>query len=108
MMNYLAIAAEETTSATNSVLPVEAIAILVVLPALMICICLGLYHLIKSPNLANRVIALDLLTSIGIGIMGVYAVAHNSPVLLDIALVSALLTFLSTVAFGYFLERSEE
>lgn len=83
------------------------VAQVIVLPILFISVVLTLYRLIKGNDLANRVIALDLMTSIGIAIIAAYAMASGNKVLLDIALVSALLAFLGTVAFGYFLEQDQ-
>lgn len=65
---------------------------------------LALTRLLRGPNLANRVVAFDLMTVIGIGLIAVYAVMTEQPVFLDIAVVLALISFLSTVAFAYYLE----
>lgn len=61
--------------------------------------------MISGPRLASRVVALDLLTIIGIGLIASYAVLTDRTVFLDIAVVLALISFLGTVAFAYYLER---
>jgi multicomponent Na+:H+ antiporter subunit F len=63
-------------------------------------------RLIRGPSLSNRVVAFDLMTTIGIGVIAVYSVMTNQPVYLDIAIVLALISFLGTVAFAYYLERT--
>lgn len=77
----------------------------IALPALTICVALALYRLLKGPFLPDRVLALDFLSSVAIGFIAVYAIATDNAVLLDIALSVALLSFLGSVAFGYFLEN---
>ncbi len=62
-------------------------------------------RLIKGPSLADRIVALDLLTAAGIGFISIISLLFNKPVLLDVAIILALLAFLSTVAFAYYLER---
>jgi multicomponent Na+:H+ antiporter subunit F len=64
----------------------------------------ALGRLIRGPNLADRVVALDLITAIGVAMCGVYAVVHDQPVFLDVAIVIALITFVGTVAFARYLE----
>lgn len=61
--------------------------------------------MISGPRLESRVVALDLLTIIGIGLIASYAVLTDRTVFLDIAVVLALVSFLGTIAFAYYLER---
>ncbi len=62
-------------------------------------------RLVRGPSVADRVVALDLMISLGIGIMATYAISTQQPILLDVAIVLALIAFLGTVAFAYYLER---
>lgn len=64
-----------------------------------------LIRLIKGPRLESRVVALDLLTIIGIGVIAIYSMITGRPVFLDIAIVLALISFLGTIAFASYLER---
>lgn len=66
---------------------------------------LTLIRLIKGPRLESRVVALDLMTAIGMGMIAVYAVMTEQLIFLDIAVVLALLTFLGTIAFAFYLEQ---
>lgn len=74
---------------------------------LVLGLVLTLVRLIRGPSLATRVVSFDLLTTIGIGLIAVYAVMTDQPVFLDIAVVLALISFLGTVAFAFYLERSQ-
>lgn len=62
-------------------------------------------RLVRGPRLPDRVVALDLISVTVMAFIVVYAVRFNQPNFVDVAIVMALLTFLGTVAFAYYLER---
>lgn len=62
-------------------------------------------RLLRGPSLADRVIALDLLGTVAAAAIGLHAVARNEPVYLYVAMAIALLLFVGTVAFAYYIER---
>ncbi len=62
-------------------------------------------RLLRGPYLPDRVVALDLISVMAIGFIVVYAVRFNQQNFLDVAIILALITFLGTVAFAYYLER---
>lgn len=66
---------------------------------------LVIYRIIRGPNLPDRAVALDVLTSLVVGILVVDAVKTGQSTFLPVGLVLALLAFLGTVAFSYYLER---
>ncbi len=68
---------------------------------------LALIRLTLGPSLPDRVIALDLMAILSIGIIVTYAVANNQPILMDGAVVLALIAFLGTAAYAYFIEKGE-
>lgn len=76
-----------------------------ILPVLSLSTVLVFIRFLKGPNIADRVISLDLLVTIGIGSIAVYGVLTDQATFLDIAMVVALIGFLSTVAFSYYLEK---
>ena len=76
----------------------------IVLPALAVAVSLAFLRLVKGPVLADRVVAIDLMCTLGIAILCVYAVASNSPVFVDVGLVLALVSFLGTIAFARYME----
>ena len=62
-------------------------------------------RLVRGPTLPDRVVALDLMGVLAVGMLAAYAVATDQPVLLDPAAVMALVGFLGTVAFARYLEK---
>lgn len=64
-------------------------------------------RLARGPFLPDRVIALDLISILAMGFIVVYAIRFNQANFLDVAIILALITFLGTVAFAYYLERRE-
>jgi len=77
----------------------------ITLTILSIAFLLAFIRLVKGPALADRVVAFDLMTTIGIGFIAVYAVATDQSVFLDVASVVALMAFLATIAFAYYMRR---
>ena len=67
-------------------------------------VLLAFVRLVRGPDLANRVVALDLLSVLGVGIAAAAAVRAGDAVYLDVALVLALIAFLGTVAFARYAE----
>ncbi|MBX2928829.1 MAG: cation:proton antiporter [Saprospiraceae bacterium] len=80
----------------------------IILPILMLSVVLVFIRFFKGPTLSDRVVALDLLITIGIGIIGVYSIVSEQSTFLDIATILALIAFLGTVAFSYYLEKREK
>jgi multicomponent Na+:H+ antiporter subunit F len=66
---------------------------------------LGLYRLLRGPSLPDRVVALDLIGTLAVGMIAAYDIATDQPILLDAATVVALVAFLGTVAFARYVER---
>jgi multicomponent Na+:H+ antiporter subunit F len=59
----------------------------------------------RGPTLADRVLALDLMTTVLMGLIGVYAVYSRQRVFVDVTVVLALVAFISTVIFARHIER---
>jgi multicomponent Na+:H+ antiporter subunit F len=76
-----------------------------IIPLLSVAIVLAFVRFVRGPSLPDRVVALDLIATLGIGVIAVYAIATDQPVFLDVAIVLALISFLGTVAFAYYIER---
>jgi multicomponent Na+:H+ antiporter subunit F len=62
-------------------------------------------RLVIGPSLPDRVIALDLMAAMVVGMICTYAVGTNQRVFLDVAIVLALIAFLGTIAFAQYIER---
>ena len=72
---------------------------------LIAVLLLAAYRLIRGPTLADRVVALDFIAVIAVALAGVHAITTGEQGFLDIAIVVALFSFLSTVGFARFLEQ---
>lgn len=81
---------------------------LVVLPMLGVAILLAFARLVRGPSLPDRVVALDLLVSLGIGIVVVHAIHEDQPAILDVGVILALVAFLGTVTFALYVEKSSK
>jgi len=82
------------------------LALWVGLPLLGAALLLALFRILRGPTLPDRIVGLDLLGTLGISVAAVVALAERDAVYLDVAIVLALLSFLGTVAFAAYLERS--
>lgn len=63
-----------------------------------------LIRLVRGPTLHDRILAIDVLTAIVVGVVGTVAIERRENTLVDVSLVIALVAFLGTVAFSVFLE----
>jgi multicomponent Na+:H+ antiporter subunit F len=75
------------------------------LAVLTVAMTIVLVRLVRGPSLADRVVALDVLTAVAIGFIATYVVASGATALLDAALVLALVAFMATAAFAQFVEH---
>lgn len=79
----------------------------ITLGLLIFAMFMAFVRLVRGPSLPARVVALDMMGSLAVGIIAVYAVATRQTIFLDVASVLALIGFLGTVAFAYFVEKGE-
>jgi len=75
------------------------------LPVISLSIVIVFIRLLKGPTIEDRVVAFDLLTAIGIAFISIFAIKVESVTILDVGIILALLAFLGTVAFAFYLER---
>jgi len=80
----------------------------IILPVLCLALVLVTIRFILGPTIIDRIIALDLIVTIGIGIIAIYSVLYDQPNFLDIALILALIAFLGTVAFTSYIEKRDK
>lgn len=87
---------------------VLSVSTLVALVLLTVALLVGMVRIIIGPTLADRVLALDLLTVVAMGFIAAIAIRTGLMLYLDIAIALALLGFLATVAFArYILSRRQ-
>lgn len=72
---------------------------------LSMALLVGFIRLVRGPSLADRVVAFDLMVSIMVGMVALFAIYVRETVYLDVALVLALISFLGTVIFSKYLMR---
>ena len=79
----------------------------ITLGILILAMFLAFVRLVRGPSLTARVVALDMMGSLTVGIIAIYSVATRQPVFLDVAIILALIGFLGTVAFAHYIEKGE-
>ena len=72
---------------------------------LLVAIGLTLYRFLKGPTLSDRVVAFDTMGIISISFLIILSLYFKNSIYLDIALVLALIGFLTTAIFGRFIEK---
>ncbi len=77
----------------------------VVFPLLCGAFILGFIRLVIGPTLPDRIMAFELVSISSAGIIVTYAVFSKGSVLLDVASVWAIISFLSVIAFAFYIER---
>lgn len=66
---------------------------------------LTVIRLVRGPSLADRVVALELISLIAVAFIITCAVQADHTAFMDVALVLALTGFMATVGFARFIER---
>ncbi len=69
---------------------------------------LAFARLVRGPGLPDRVVALDMIAYLAVGVIALWTLASGVPAYLDAALVLALIAFLATVAFARFIESQRD
>jgi multicomponent Na+:H+ antiporter subunit F len=64
-------------------------------------------RLVRGPTLPDRVVAIDLIGVLMVGIAVVAAASTGQQALLDVAIVVALVSFVGTVAYARYVERRD-
>ncbi len=80
-------------------------AVLVSTSMVSVALVLAFIRLVRGPSLPDRVVALELIATLTVGMIAIYDVATEQPVFLDVAIVVALIGFLGAVAFARYVEK---
>lgn len=75
----------------------------VVMPIICLAVFFIILRFIKGPQVVDRVVALDLLITVGVAFITLFSIIVNNPMFLEEAMIMALIAFLSTVAFSYYI-----
>jgi multicomponent Na+:H+ antiporter subunit F len=68
-------------------------------------ILIAVFRLVKGPSLPDRVVAMDLIGILAVGLIVVLAGSTSVRAALDAAIVIALIAFVATVGYGTYIER---
>lgn len=74
----------------------------IVLGILGLALFFAVLRLLKGPSVPDRILALDILSMIAIGILGLYAHATEDPATLDVAIGIAVIAFLATAGLAHY------
>lgn len=74
------------------------------LVALGAAVLVAVVRLVKGPTLPDRVVAMDLIGVLVIGIIAVLAASTGVRATLDAAIVIALIAFVATIAYATYIE----
>ena len=80
---------------------------LIILGALILAVVMAIIRVIKGPTAPDRVVGLDTINTLVIVSMVVFGIATNSVIYIDVAIVYALLSFISTLFIAKYLEGGE-
>ena len=79
----------------------------VTLVTLGLALLIAFVRLVKGPTLPDRIVAMDLLGVLVVGLIVVLAAASGVRATLDSALVIALIGFVGTVGYATYVERGD-
>jgi len=80
---------------------------LIVLGALLLSIIMCMIRVVKGPTAPDRVVGLDTINTIVVVGMVVFGIATGSVIYIDVAIVYALLSYISTLFIAKYLEGGE-
>ena len=69
---------------------------------------LAFVRVIRGPTLPDRVVAIDLIGVLIVGLIVVSAAATGERSFLDVAIVIALISFVGTVAYARYVEKEDQ
>ena len=79
----------------------------IALVMLAVAALLAFVRVVRGPTLPDRVVAIDLIGVLIVGVIVVSAAATGERAFLDVAIVIALISFVGTVAYARYVEREE-
>ncbi len=80
---------------------------LIALGVLLLCVLIAIIRIVKGPTAPDRVVGLDTVNTIVIVSMIVFGMVEGSVIYIDVAIVYALLSFISTLFIAKYLEGGD-
>ncbi|MBD3285447.1 cation:proton antiporter [candidate division WOR-3 bacterium] len=81
------------------------ILIIVIIAVLAIAAVLCLYRIFRGPTIADRMVGVDIMGILFVGITALTGIVYKLSFLLDVAIVLALISFVASIALAKYLER---
>jgi len=79
----------------------------IVLLALFLCVAMAMIRIVKGPTAPDRVVGLDTINTIVIVSMVIFGAAYQTVIYIDVAIVYALLSFVSTLFIARYLQGGD-
>ncbi|PJR04157.1 monovalent cation/H+ antiporter complex subunit F [Avrilella dinanensis] len=80
----------------------------VIMPILCLAQLFILLRFLKGPQVVDRIVALDLLITVGVAFILIFSIIVDNSIFLDVAMILALIAFLSTVALSFYIQNSKK
>jgi len=75
---------------------------------LVVALGLAFLRLVKGPSMPDRVVALDLIATLLVGVIAVSAIETCDVIFLRVAMVVALFSFIGTIGFSWYLQQERQ
>ena len=75
---------------------------------IIVAFFLAFIRLLRGPTLPDRVVALDLMATLVMGIILIYSIMSGYVVYLDIVMMISLVLFLATVTISFYLKKQKK
>lgn len=75
---------------------------------LLVALALGMIRLARGPSVIDRIMAFDLITTCAVGMIVLLSIQWKTAMYLELILIFSLLGFFGTVAFVYYLSRTQD
>ncbi len=80
----------------------------VIMPILCLAQLFILLRFLKGPQVVDRIVALDLLITVGVAFILIFSIIVDNSIFLDVAMILALIAFLSTVALSFYIQYTKK
>ena len=81
------------------------ITFLLVFGMLLLAFVLAFIRMLKGPDMSDRIVAMDLISSVTMAFILSYSVLVNKAIYFDIVIVISLISFIGTVAVSTYLKQ---
>jgi multicomponent Na+:H+ antiporter subunit F len=84
---------------------IQQTAIIIAFVFLLLALVLAVIRLIRGPEPANMIVALDLIASIAMAYILIYTLFVDKAIYFDVAIIISLISFMGTVAISIYLKQ---